>query len=86
MVGTHRPAGAVSGRSLILNGHIDVVPVGAPSLWTHPPFSGHIDGDRLYGRGAADMKAGIVAFTMMQDFFALFGADHRGADGRRRKT
>jgi acetylornithine deacetylase len=64
VVGSHRPAGAVSGRSLILNGHIDVVPVGAPVLWTHPPFSGHIDGDRLYGRGAADMKAGIVAFTM----------------------
>jgi acetylornithine deacetylase len=64
VVGTHTPKGPVTGRSLILNGHIDVVPVGAPALWTHPPFSAHIDGDRLYGRGAADMKAGIVAFTM----------------------
>jgi acetylornithine deacetylase len=64
VVGTHTPAGPATGRSLILNGHIDVVPVGAPALWRHPPFSAHIEGDRLYGRGAADMKAGIVAFTM----------------------
>ena len=64
VVGIHHPAGPVTGRSLILNGHIDVVPVGAQALWTHPPFSAHIAGDRLYGRGASDMKAGIVAFTM----------------------
>ena len=64
VVGTHRPAGPATGKSLILNGHIDVVPVGAQALWTHPPFSARIEGDRLYGRGAADMKAGIVAFTM----------------------
>jgi acetylornithine deacetylase len=54
----------VRGRSLILNGHIDVVPVGAERLWTRPPFEPWIDGDRLHGRGANDMKAGIVAYTM----------------------
>ena len=64
VVGTHRPVGPATGKSLILNGHIDVVPVGAQALWSHPPFSAHVEGDRLYGRGAADMKAGIVAFTM----------------------
>jgi acetylornithine deacetylase len=64
IVGTHVPTGPATGKSLIFNGHIDVVPVGAPSLWKHSPFSAHIDGDRLYGRGAADMKAGIVAYTM----------------------
>jgi acetylornithine deacetylase len=64
VVGIHQPKGPVGGRSLILNGHIDVVPVGAPALWTHPPFSARIEGDRLYGRGAADMKAGIAAYTM----------------------
>jgi acetylornithine deacetylase len=53
-----------AGRSLIFNGHIDVVPVGAQRLWTRPPFEPWIDGDRLYGRGANDMKAGIVAYTM----------------------
>src|SRR5512140_339058 len=64
VVGIHRPAGAATGRSLILNGHIDVVPVGHPRLWTTPPFEPRIDGDRIYGRGACDMKAGIVAYTM----------------------
>lgn len=64
VVGSHTPKGPATGKSLIFNGHIDVVPVGATALWKHPPFSAHIDGDRLYGRGAADMKAGIVAYTM----------------------
>ena len=61
VVGVHAPAEA-RGRSLILNGHIDVVPTGHDAMWTSPPFSPRIDGDRLYGRGAADMKAGIVAY------------------------
>jgi len=64
VVGVHTPRGPATGRSLILNGHIDVVPVGWPGMWTTPPFEPRIDGDRLYGRGAADMKAGIVAYTL----------------------
>lgn len=63
VVATHQPSGPIRGRSLILNGHIDVVPVGYEGLWTSPPFEPRLDGDRLYGRGAHDMKAGIVAFT-----------------------
>jgi acetylornithine deacetylase len=64
VVGVHRPKGPATGRSLILNGHIDVVPIGHPRLWSTPPFEPRIDGDRVYGRGAGDMKAGIVAYTM----------------------
>ena len=63
VVGRHVPRAAV-GRSLILNGHIDVVPVGAEELWTAPPFQPRIEGDRLYGRGAGDMKAGIAAYVI----------------------
>jgi acetylornithine deacetylase len=63
VVGTHEP-GTKSGRSLILNGHIDVVPVGAEELWGSPPFEPRVDNGRLYGRGAGDMKAGIAAFVM----------------------
>lgn len=63
VIGVHEPR-QVRGRSLILNGHIDVVPVGAERLWTRPPFEPWIDGDRLHGRGANDMKAGIVAYAM----------------------
>ena len=63
VVGRHVPRTA-KGRSLILNGHIDVVPVGAEELWTTPPFEPRIEGDRLYGRGAGDMKAGIAAYVV----------------------
>jgi acetylornithine deacetylase len=62
VVATWEAAGA-GGRSLILNGHIDVVPPAAEHLWTHPPFRAVRDGDWLYGRGAGDMKAGLAAMT-----------------------
>jgi succinyl-diaminopimelate desuccinylase len=45
------------------NGHTDVVPVGDPADWTYPPFSAHIDGTTMFGRGAADMKSGVAAFV-----------------------
>ena len=38
VVGAHRPAGSAQGRSLILNGHIDVVPTGPHDMWSHPTF------------------------------------------------
>lgn len=46
---------------LILQGHTDVVPVGDPRAWTRHPFSGEIARGRVWGRGAADMKAGVAA-------------------------
>lgn len=52
--------GTGDGRSLLLNGHIDVVPAEQPHLWTSPPFEPRRDGDRLYGRGAGDMKGGFA--------------------------
>ncbi|WP_043284473.1 M20 family metallopeptidase [Paraburkholderia oxyphila] len=72
VVGIHRPRNGTTGRSLILNGHIDVVPVGDERLWSSPPFSPVVRDGRLYGRGAADMKAGIVAYTLaMRTLFEL---------------
>src|SRR3954471_2421776 len=50
VVALHRPA-SHAGRSLILNGHIDVVPVGAEELWSRPPFDPVLRDSRLYGRG-----------------------------------
>ncbi|MGH2962426.1 MAG: M20 family metallopeptidase, partial [Solirubrobacterales bacterium] len=50
-----RIGGTGSGPSIMLMAHVDVVP--APSAnWTVPPFEGRVAGDRLLGRGAADMK------------------------------
>lgn len=72
VVGTHRPR-AARGRSLILNGHIDVVPVGPLDMWTRPPFEPWMDGDWLYGRGAADMKAGLAANLFALDALARLG-------------
>jgi len=57
VLGTH----GGSGRSLMFNGHIDVVSPGDESKWRHPPWRGTVDGGRVYGRGSADMKGGIVA-------------------------
>jgi acetylornithine deacetylase len=56
-------AGGEGGRSLILNGHVDVVPPAAEELWTGSPFDPRRDGDWLVGRGAGDMKAGLVAIA-----------------------
>jgi acetylornithine deacetylase len=47
------------GRSLILNGHTDVVPAGDMANWRYPPWQGTIAGGRAYGRGAVDMKGGL---------------------------
>jgi succinyl-diaminopimelate desuccinylase len=50
------------GRTLIFNGHLDVVPAGDPSHWKYPPFQGKLAKGRIYGRGASDMKSGIASF------------------------
>ncbi|HMO56485.1 MAG TPA: ArgE/DapE family deacylase [Roseiflexaceae bacterium] len=47
------------GRSLIFNGHIDVVPAGDEALWRYPPWRGTVADGRVYGRGALDMKGGL---------------------------
>ena len=56
-----RLPGAGDGATLMLNGHIDVVPIGDPGAWTTDPFGGAVRGGDLYGRGSCDMKAGLLA-------------------------
>lgn len=49
------------GKSLILNGHVDVVPTGPEELWDESPWSGTVKNGRIYGRGSCDMKAGLAS-------------------------
>ena len=53
--------GAGQGRSLILNGHVDIVSPEPLDAWTMDPFEGKVDQGRVYGRGVVDMKAGLIA-------------------------
>ncbi len=53
--------GAGGGHSLILNGHIDVVPAGNLANWNRPPFAAEIADGKIWGRGSVDMKGGIAA-------------------------
>jgi acetylornithine deacetylase len=55
-----RRTGDTDGTSLLLNGHIDVVPAEEPQLWTTPPFSPQRRDGWMYGRGAGDMKCGFA--------------------------
>ncbi|WP_376090064.1 ArgE/DapE family deacylase [Roseomonas sp. CCTCC AB2023176] len=68
----HTPRGS-TGRSLALQGHVDVVPEGAADLWLTPPYEPSIRDGRIYGRGAGDMKAGIVSALTAFEALRLAG-------------
>ncbi len=65
VVGIYRGTGG--GRSLLFNGHVDVIPSGPEDAWLFSPWKGEIQDNRLYGRGASDMKSGLAAMTMALD-------------------
>lgn len=66
-IGTEKP-------NLVFAGHTDVVPPGDEAAWRHPPFAGEVAGDKLYGRGAVDMKGGIACFVAAAtDYLAANG-------------
>lgn len=73
-----RVRGAGGGRSLLLNGHVDVVPVGELSQWTGDPFDGRIEDGAVWGRGACDMKAGLACAVAAVDAVRRSGIVLRG--------
>ena len=93
--GVNQPAGQLSaGRyqvlattpgdgplTLLLNGHMDVVPADAPEQWTRPPFAPHRRDGRMFGRGAADMKSGfavgLLALRALRDVAPQLFANRR---------
>lgn len=62
VVGTLKGSGG--GRSIALNGHVDVVPAGDIKQWDHEPYSGAVIDGKMYGRGVTDMKGGNVALLL----------------------
>jgi acetylornithine deacetylase len=76
VVGTRRGTGG--GKSLLLLGHVDVVPEGPHELWRHGPFNPTIEGDRLVGRGSNDDKGGIAAFIAALQCLEAAGLRARG--------
>ena len=71
--------GAGGGNSLTLNGHMDVVPADPTGVWRHgDPFSGAVEGGRIYGRGAVDMKAGLAIAMVVLDALLECGIKLKG--------
>jgi succinyl-diaminopimelate desuccinylase len=66
------------GPLLLLEGHTDVVTPGDRAAWRDDPFAGRVEGRRLYGRGACDMKGGLAALLFAARALQLAGAPFRG--------
>ncbi|MEK9753420.1 MAG: M20/M25/M40 family metallo-hydrolase [Rhodospirillaceae bacterium] len=66
------------GRHLVLNGHIDVFPVGDTETWTHGPWSGDVAGGAFWGRGASDMKCGTSASILAFIYLSRLAAHWPG--------
>src|SRR5215468_8086917 len=72
-IGSARP-------NLLFAGHTDVIPPGNESAWSHPPFAGEVVENRLYGRGAVDMKGGIACFVAAAlDYLEAHGCKPKGS-------
>lgn len=67
-----------NGRSLMLNGHVDVVPPGDPAKWSASAFEPRVADGRMFGRGTCDMKAGVIASLWAADAIRRAGVSLRG--------
>ena len=66
------------GKSIILNGHVDVVPTGPLELWDESPWSGSVNNNRIYGRGSCDMKAGLASGIFAVQILQCIGFEPTG--------
>jgi acetylornithine deacetylase len=76
IVGTWKGTGG--GRSLLLNGHTDVIPVGNGEGWSDNPWSAKVKDGLLYGRGSCDMKSGVASHILAVDFLKNAGFRVKG--------
>jgi acetylornithine deacetylase len=70
--------GTGGGRSLLLNGHTDVIPVGDGAGWSDDPWSASIKEGRIYGRGSCDMKSGVASHILAVEFLKQLGLTPKG--------
>ena len=73
-----RRAGVGGGRSLLFNGHVDVIDAEPRAAWTGDPFRADIRDGRLYGRGACDMKGGVAAMVFATEVLSALEVPLRG--------
>src|SRR5947209_11897027 len=73
-----RLPGAGGGRSLLFNGHVDVVTVEPRAQWRSDPFQAEVRDGKLYGRGACDMKGGVAAMVFAAEALAKLGTPLAG--------
>jgi acetylornithine deacetylase/succinyl-diaminopimelate desuccinylase family protein len=71
-----RLSGTGGGRTLVMNGHLDIGPIGTG--WTRDPLGGEVEDGRIYGRGVSDMKSGVAAMVSASRAVALSGVPRRG--------
>lgn len=71
--------GTVDGPSLLIDGHIDVVPTGSWDDWTSPPFEPTVRDGRLYGRGTCDMKGGLAVAIAAVEAIRAAGVELAGS-------
>lgn len=76
IVGTRKGTGG--GRSLLLNGHTDVIPVGNGEGWSDNPWSAKIENGRIYGRGSCDMKSGVASHILAVQYLKEAGVELKG--------
>jgi acetylornithine deacetylase len=70
--------GTGGGRSLLLNGHTDVIPVGNGEGWSDNPWSALIKNGRIYGRGSCDMKSGVASHVLAVQYLKELGLTPKG--------
>ncbi len=70
--------GTGGGRSLLLNGHTDVIPVGNGEGWSDNPWSAKIENGRIYGRGSCDMKSGVASHILAVQYLKELGLTPKG--------
>ena len=76
IVAIHKGTGG--GRSLLLNGHTDVIPVGNGEGWSDNPWSASIKDGKICGRGSADMKSGVASHILAVEYLKAAGIKLKG--------